>query len=277
MLVAFIPVLHAGYLELFKQYPDELGILGADVIADYTPLMRDLRLIEATTLKTAVESLGTFKQVRVLSKQDLVELGSSNTTIVMPDEDISHELADKYFGNQVTFVSAAIRHRWDKQRVTQENVVAPDRIISSEQAHLELMAKAQTEAGKAADWWRQVGAVIVKAGQVLARDHNRHLPSEYQLGYNGDPRSNVDAGQSLEISTAIHAEASMIAQAARAGLKLDGAAIFVTTFPCPNCARLLAEAGISEVYYEQGYSRLDAEELLKAYNIKITLVKNSAV
>ena len=60
----------------------------------------------------------------------------------------------------------------------------------------------------------------------------------------GDPRSNFDAGKNIELSKFIHAEASLIAQAAKQGAKLEGASIYVTTFPCPVCARLVATAGL---------------------------------
>ena len=99
------------------------------------------------------------------------------------------------------------------------------------------------------------------------------MPNDFHLAEKGDPRSNFDAGQRLDISTAIHSEVGLIAKAAKQGLSLDGASAYVTTFPCPNCAHLLAEAGIKKVYYQKGYSLLDAEEILKAYGVEIILVQ----
>ncbi len=270
MLIAFVPVLHKGYLELFKQHPGKLGLLGSDVIADYTALTRDLRIIDPIELKRAIEALGLFEEVVVLSKADLETLEAE--MIVMPDEDVSRDLAGKYFPGKATFASVAIRNRWDKQIVAKENEVSPERQTSSSQAHQELMQQAGLEAEKSADWWRQVGAIIVKDGRVLAQEHNRHLPSDFHLAQNGDPRSNFDFGQRIDLSTAIHAEAKLVANAAKSGTSLEGAEAFVTTFPCPNCARLLAEAGIKKVYYQKGYSLLDAEEILKAYGVEIVLV-----
>jgi dCMP deaminase len=271
MLIAFVPVLHKGYIELFRQYPDELGILGLDIIADYTSLTRDLRVIDPEDLKRAIEALSIFKNVRVLSKADLPGIEGS---IVMPDEDVSRDLAAKYFDGRVTFASAAIRYRWDKQVVTKENALAPDRIVSQAEADRELMQVALQEAGKSLDWWRQVGAAIIKGDQIIAKGYNHHLPSDFHPMVNGDPRSNFNAGERIDLSTAIHAEAKLVANAAKSGLSLEGAAAYVSTFPCPNCARLLAEAGIKKVYYQKGYSLLDAEEILKAYGVEIVLVQD---
>jgi dCMP deaminase len=60
---------------------------------------------------------------------------------------------------------------------------------------------------------------------------------------------------------------------AKEGVSLKEGSIYVTTFPCSNCARLLCEAGIKKVFYKNGYSRLDAESIFKFYGVEIVLVK----
>ena len=270
MLIAFVPVLHKGYIDLFKKYPDTLGILGADIIADFTALTRDCRVVDSVMMKKAIESLGIFSSVRVLSKSDLADLAQSESSIVMPDEDVSRELAKQYFADRAVFESVFLR--WDKMPTLRENIVAPHRIITSDEFSKSMMNLAVSESMKSSDWWRQVGTVLVKDGIIVAQSHNRHLPTDYHLAINGDPRTIFDAGQHIDIATSIHSEALAVAQSARNGTSLDGAEAFVTTFPCPNCARLLAEAGIKRVYYHKGYSLLDAEEILKAYGAEIILV-----
>lgn len=274
MLVAFVPVLHKGYLELFQQHPEELGLLGWDVINDYTSLTRDLRIVDPELMKKSIKALGIFQNVRVLSKTDLEQLASSTTNIVMPNEDVSRDLAGKYFAHRVTFASAAIRHRWDQKFVNEENVVAPHRTISRAAADVELMQRAVAQAKNSQDWWRQIGAVLVKNGKVIFENWNRHLPTDFHLGQNGDPRSNFDRGQRPDIYTSVHAEAGIIAKAAKDGVALVGTSIYTTTFPCPNCARLIGEAGIKNVYYQTGYSLLDAENILQGYGVEIILVQD---
>jgi len=274
MLVAFVPVLHKGYVELFKKYPEELGILGLDVIADYTSLTRDLRIIDPHELKQAIEGLRIFPRVRVLSKADLKTLGASSTNVIMPNEDVARELATKYFNDRVTFAPVHIRNRWDKKFVNEENTVAPHRIISREAADIELMKLANVEAEKSADWWRQIGALLVKDGQAVFSSWNRHLPSDFHLAQNGDPRSNFDRSERPDIYTSVHAEAGIIAKAAKQGVALEGTTMFATTFPCPNCARLIGEAGVKKVYYQKGYSLLDAENILQVYGVEIVLVQD---
>lgn len=267
MLVAYIPVLHEGYLRLFREHGDELGILGTDILTAFTAVTRDLRALDPYRMKSAIEGLGLVKHVRVLTQSDLLEL--RHRELVMPDDDISHALAAQYELNAV-FLPYFLR--WDKQAVLTSLTPTPNRSIEPSAFDREIMQLATTEADRSFDWWRQVGAVIVHNNTILGINHNRHLPTDYHLAQNGDPRSNFNAGERIDLSTVLHAEAGLIAQCAKDGIALNGSSIFVTTFPCPNCARLIVGSGIRRVYYTKGYSLLDAEQLFSAHNIEMIFV-----
>ena len=102
---------------------------------------------------------------------------------------------------------------------------------------------------------RLVGATIVKNKQILA------------TGYNGAPRGirhcaevgclreqlKVPSGQRHELCRGLHAEQNAIIQAAVHGISIEGAVLYSTTFPCIVCAKMLINAGISSIYYAQGY------------------------
>jgi dCMP deaminase len=59
----------------------------------------------------------------------------------------------------------------------------------------------------------------------------------------------------------------VIAQAARAGRALDGADLYVTTFPCPACARLIAASGFRRCYFTGPYSVLEGDHILRAADV----------
>ncbi len=270
MILAFVPVIHQGYINFFAKHPGEIGIFGSDVIADFTSLTRDCRTVNPGLMKRTIESLHLFSTVRVLSKEGIAQLARTQTPIVMPDEDVSRAIVERYTIQHVTFDSVFLR--WDKIITTQEHIVAPHHVILRDEFSQSMMYIALAESQKSADWWRRIGTAIVRDGNILALAHNRHLPTDFHLAALGDPRSNFDAGERIDLSTAIHAEALAVAQSAKLGVSLAGADLFVVTFPCPNCARLIAEAGIKRVYYAKGYSLLDAERILNAYGIDIALV-----
>jgi dCMP deaminase len=134
------------------------------------------------------------------------------------------------------------------------------------------MARASELAGASSDWWRQVGAIAVRDGQIVGQAWNRHHPTEYAPYIDGDPRDSFSRGVRADLSTAMHAEAAVIAGAARTGTSLDGADLFVTTFPCPACARLIAEAGLRRCYFAGPYSVLDGEDVLRAAGVELLFV-----
>jgi dCMP deaminase len=270
-VVALIPSLHRGYISFFKKFPGILYVIGEDFVQDFPHIERDLRTPDFSELKEMVLSLHIFEDVIEIDRESIKNIPGS-LSVVMADDEIMRGIALKYIPERpVLFENVFLR--WTRQISTAEFEVSPERLITKKEAQRELISRAEENASKSADWWRQVGAVICRKGEVIAEAHNQHMPSNYSLDSNGDPRSNFDAGERFDLVTAIHAEAHAVALAAKGGISVDGASLYVTTFPCPTCARLVAKAGIKKVYYSKGYSLLDAESILKNFGIEIILVE----
>lgn len=92
-----------------------------------------------------------------------------------------------------------------------------------------------------------VGCVIVSGGsqrnRIVAAGYNGFLP--------GAPHtSRVREGHE---QATVHAEQNAISDAARRGVSLDGATVYITHFPCINCAKILAAAGIRCIKYRHDY------------------------
>jgi dCMP deaminase len=206
----------------------------------------------------------------VLEMSDVGRLAGFSQ-LVLPDEDVSRDFAGRY-GKDTTVVFENIFLRWDGVFSNKENEVAPDRVVTTDTLHQEFMRKAIAEGEKSADWWRQIGGLLVKDGEVLVLGHIRYFPSDLALDIFGTPRITVDFGERPDLYISMHAEADLIAQSAQLGISLVGAQLYTSTFPCINCAFLIARSGISKVYYAQGYSRIDAEGILKNAGIEIILV-----
>ena len=273
-VVSYIPAIHKGYIDFFKKYPaGTLYILDEELVREVPRMERDIRALKSEDIKALLDGLKIFEKITVLNKSTLPELQNDPLAIVMPDEDVNRHFAEAYLADKkIEFVSVFLR--WDKQISTKEFEVAPDRVISQDVADKEMMSVAFREAEKSPDWWRQIGAIVVKDGKVLLAGFNKPVPSkDYTLGVFGDPRSNFDAGVGFEISKVLHAEAGVIAEAAKKGIPLAGASLYITTFPCPVCAKSIAVAGIKRIYYSKGYSLLDAESLFRAFGVEIVLVK----
>ncbi len=276
IIVAYVPVIHAGYLEFFGKYPDVemLVVFGPYILEDFDHLVRkDIRAVDQVDIVRMVDGLRIFRSVHVLDSFFMEHILQKKPEIVMPDEDESHQVAKKYFsGLSVTFDSVFLR--WDKSRSVKEMPVVSE-VTTSREFDQKFAQQAFIESQKSSDWWRQVGAVVVKDGQVVLSGYNQHVPSPQTPYVFGDPRGLFSKGVRIDLTTGEHAEASVIAEAARHGISLLGASLYVTTFPCPPCARLIAHAGIKECYFREGYAVLDGENVLERAGVKIIRVVNT--
>ncbi|HTH93404.1 MAG TPA: deaminase [Candidatus Paceibacterota bacterium] len=276
-IIAYVPVIHKGYLSFFERHlPADIFLLGATSIKLLfneeigEKLSRDVRAVSPPLIRRMLKSNYSGVFVEMLMTTDQLK---GYSEIVMPDEDISRIIEEK-----ITWATASYDHtflRWDWSQSTAKSEVVGKFAISTDPNDKEVMAMARACAGNSSDFWRHVGAAIKipRRKKLLLGAYNEHMPDAHAPYINGDPRIDCNPGKNLEICTAIHAEASLIARAAKEGIALNGLSIYVTTFPCAGCARSIAKAGIKKVFFESGYSVLDAAEILEKSNIEIIQVK----
>ncbi len=92
-----------------------------------------------------------------------------------------------------------------------------------------------------------VGAVIVRDRSILSTGYNGSI--------SGMPHCS-DAGHMMvdgHCVATIHAEMNAIIQAARNGVRIEGASVYITASPCWNCFKALANAGIRRICYGEFY------------------------
>jgi dCMP deaminase len=154
-----------------------------------------------------------------------------------------------------------------------------------------------SQESKCVSW--KVGAVIAKNGRIIS------------TGYNGSPAGGVNCCDHAQeqnwiepkynpvaphinkvilkaecrndhsawsAKNEIHAELNAILYAARNGLPIEGATMYVTLSPCPDCAKAIAQSGIRQLVFSETYDRNEAgwEEILTNAGITVTqLSKNS--
>lgn len=119
---------------------------------------------------------------------------------------------------------------------------------------------------------RRVGAVIVKDKRILTSGYNgaptglRHCQEVGCLRQ----KNNIPSGQRHELCRGLHAEQNAIIQAAYHGISIKNATLFCTTLPCSICLKMLINAGIKKIIFEEGYPDDLTESLLKEAEISIT-------
>jgi len=273
ILIAYIPVLHEGYRKLLSTHKGvkTLYLWGEDLISEEDYLIKEKRALSPELIKKSLDSWKLPFNIKILGK-NLSEIRDFKGEIIMPDDDISHNFSAKYLIDK-KIIFSPIFLRWDRKNSVRKNKIANDQVITSSKFSKKMITCAKKEGEKSSDWWRQVGAVIVKNGKIILSGHNHHVPSPHTPYVDGDPRNCFHKGENLELSTAVHAEAGLIAEAARQGISLEGAEIYVSVFPCPPCAKLIAYSGIKRIYYKEGYGVLDGEGIMKEKGVEIYFVK----
>ena len=122
---------------------------------------------------------------------------------------------------------------------------------------------------------RRVGAVIVKDKNILATGYNGAPTKQPHCKDVGCLRKQLEvpSGEKHELCRGLHAEQNAIIQAAYHGISIKNADLYCTTFPCVICTKMLINAGIRRIFYEEGYADALAREMLQNSNIELIELK----
>jgi dCMP deaminase len=282
-LIAYMPVINRQYLEWLKKHqPFHLYLISQEIAESLVPkLARNLIALSVEDIFNFISFVpqrmlyGNFVSIFGSTNGSTSFLKNSPKNWLMPDEDVSYAFAERYIypkGCQVKFES--IWARWDMTAVKRQEPIIPDLEISSEEINCLRILAARKLGQKSPDWWRQIGALAFRDGKMIAASYNTHHPTEYETAIFGDLRINFDAGDptGAEIYLSLHAEKGIVTACAREGAALKGASVYTTTFPCGDCARMLADCQIKELFFDEGYSVLKGFDTLKAAGVRIVKV-----
>ena len=129
-------------------------------------------------------------------------------------------------------------------------------------------------AHKVASWSsclsRKVGAVVTVNRRIVA------------TGYNGAPagvkscrelgnclRKNSPSGTNLDCCRGTHGEQNCLTQAAGSNISVRGGDMYVTTYPCATCMKLIINSGIKRVFYTEYYNSPLTEALAKEAGVEL--------
>ena len=125
----------------------------------------------------------------------------------------------------------------------------------------------------------KVGAIVVKDDRIISIGYNG-TPA----GWDNDCEDGVFETTTEEINNTtvtttrkilktkpevLHAESNAIAKLARSIESGLGAAIFITHSPCLECAKLIYQSGIQQVYYQEKYRDDLGLEFLQASGVDV--------
>ncbi len=284
LIVAELPVVHKGYLDAFDKIKRDnpkahfyLGFLSNQVIKELTSLEPDIRKIPFEDVKKLVGAclpINDFFLVNGSNFSKIIKDKNFRKIIIFKGEK-GENFADKYlvsnrYRKLIQFYD--VRLRWKSNRVAEFNKKG-DKLSTAEiKKHKQIMNKIFRETENSRCFWRQTGAALVKNKKIILTAYNKMMPTDDECYKIGCIRDNIAPGKSSEICSAVHAEASIIAQAAKKGISLEDTTLYASHFPCPTCAKLIALSGIKKVIYSRGHAVFDGSRVMKSKGVKLIKV-----
>ena len=111
---------------------------------------------------------------------------------------------------------------------------------------------------------KQVGALIVKNGMIIAD------------GYNGTPAGFPNSCEDESGDTlwyVLHAEANAITKVARSNNSATDATLYITLSPCKECSKLILQAGIRRVVYQIAYKDCSGMDILEQAGVQVVQIE----
>lgn len=112
---------------------------------------------------------------------------------------------------------------------------------------------------------KKVGAIIVKDRMIISD------------GYNGTPSGFENCCEDHEGLTkwyVLHAEANAILKVAKSTQSCENATLYITMSPCKDCSKLIHQAGITRVVYQNGYKDTAGIDFLQKAGVEVVHITN---
>jgi len=127
------------------------------------------------------------------------------------------------------------------------------------------------------------GTVIVRDNMILATGYvgaPKGSPHCDDVGHLIKEVKHSDGTKSSHCLRTVHSEANAICQAAKNGISVNGATLYCTMLPCPNCAMLIANSGITKVIATGNYHGIsvkETKEIFKYADVELVLLSEEEI
>jgi dCMP deaminase len=124
----------------------------------------------------------------------------------------------------------------------------------------------------AREWGQLSYCVRKKVGAIIVKD--RMIISD---GYNGTPsgfENCCEDGEGLTKWYVLHAEANAILKVASSTQSCEGATLYITMSPCKDCSKLIHQAGIKRLVYQNPYKDNSGIDFLVKAGVEVVCVQD---
>ena len=281
LIIGEFPVIHKGYAKFFHNILADFnkanfyfGFLDEKTIKKMTKLEPDIRKLSLSEIKRIVSTYLPIKELFSINEKNLYKVINkvkAQKIIILKGEksyDFSlNFLREKKYQKLIKYYDISLK--WPNKAVSEFKREKSSISKIEEQIHKKFMEIALKEAENSKCWWRQVGAVLVKNNKILLKAFNKMMPTDDECYKIGCIRNEIEPGKLAGICSVAHAEAGIIAQAAKEGLPLEGATMYITHFPCSACSKLVALSGVKKIVYSRGSSAFDGARVMESRGVEI--------
>lgn len=125
---------------------------------------------------------------------------------------------------------------------------------------------------------RQVGAILVVDRRLLATGYNGAPTGVPHCSESGCLRQQmaVPSGERHELCRGLHAEQNAIIQAAKHGVRIDGATLYTTHHPCSMCAKMAINAGVQRIVCRHDYPDDLGKTMLREGGVRLEVFEPAA-
>jgi dCMP deaminase len=119
-----------------------------------------------------------------------------------------------------------------------------------------------------------VGAVLTKDTRIISLGYNGPPSGTHNCDHEW-PETGCPRDSKGSCSLALHAEQNAILYAAKNGVSMQDATLYVTLSPCIACARVIFTTGIKKVYYKDSYAKFkglasdEGVDFLKRFGVDV--------
>ena len=281
LIIGEFPVIHRGYIDFFnkilkrfKRANFYFGFFDKKTVKGMTRLEPDIRKIPIPEVKKIIKAELPVKKFFLFSKNNfsklIKDIAPQKIFILKGDKSenfAKNFLTDEKYKKIVQYFD--IRLKWPQKRVAEFKKESSYLSKKELTFHKKFMKEAFREAENSRCWWRRVGAVLVKEGKVILKAFNEMMPFPDECYKIGCIRDEIPPGELPEVCSGVHAEAAIVASAAREGMSLQNTAMYVTHFPCPACAKSIALSGIKKLVYSKGSAVFDGAKVMRDRGVEV--------
>ena len=112
----------------------------------------------------------------------------------------------------------------------------------------------------------------LKVGCIAVKD-NKIINIRYTGTPNGCDSDVCEDENNKTLPYVIHAEMNMISKLAKGNESCEGCSVFITHSPCMECAKLIFQSGVKDVYYNEDYRDDSGLRFLEYYGVHVVKLK----